>query len=163
MKAHPGTIKGAEYCFMERTKRARMAFLVYLATEVKGNLNTPFPFTSHKDFSYTGNFLLQEYSWQSTFFHDKTNETMIICSWFRNIVISQTDITMHEALFWGNSVGSLGCCLFGSFKRATSFKFSPVSFIITEFFPYLRYFNLPRYWRMQCLSLHLWYKCYLSE
>ena len=61
-KAHSGTIKGAEYCFLERTKRARIAFLVYLATELKGNLNTPFPFTSHTDFSYTRNFLFQEYS-----------------------------------------------------------------------------------------------------
>ena len=70
-KAHSGTIKGAEYCFLERTKRARMAFLVYLATELKGNLNTRFPFTSHTDFSYTRNFLFQEYSWQSTFFMTK--------------------------------------------------------------------------------------------
>ena len=31
-------------------------------------------------------------------------------------------------------MGSLGCCLLGSFKRATSFKFSPVSFIIIESF-----------------------------
>ena len=27
-------------------------------------------------------------------------------------------------------MGSLGCCLHGSFKQVTSFKFSPVSFII---------------------------------
>ena len=31
-------------------------------------------------------------------------------------------------------MGSLGCCLLDSFKRATSFKFSPVSFIIIESF-----------------------------
>ena len=31
-------------------------------------------------------------------------------------------------------MGSLRCCLLGSFKRATSFKFSPVSFIIIESF-----------------------------
>ena len=87
-KAHQGTVKGAEYCFMERTKRARMAFLVYLATEVKGTLNTPFPLISHTDFSYTRNFVLQEYSWKTFyFFHDKTNEAMIVCSWFKNIVI----------------------------------------------------------------------------
>ena len=70
-KAHQGTVKGTEYCFIERTKRARMAFLVYLATELEGNLNTSFPLTSHTDFSYTPNFLLQEYSWQSTFFITK--------------------------------------------------------------------------------------------
>ena len=85
-KAHQGTVKGAEYCFMERTKRARMAFLVYLATEVKGNLNTPFPLTSHTDFSYTRNFVTRV-QLKKYFFHDKTNETMIVCSWFRNIVI----------------------------------------------------------------------------
>ena len=48
-----------------------MAFLVYLATDVKGTLNTPFPLTSHTDFSYTRNFVLQEYSWKSTFFMTK--------------------------------------------------------------------------------------------
>ena len=48
-----------------------MAFLVYLATKVKGNLNIPFPLTSHTDFRYTRNFLLQEYNWQSTFFMTK--------------------------------------------------------------------------------------------
>ena len=48
-----------------------MAFLVYLATEVKGTLNTPFPLISHTDFSYTRNFVLQEYSWKSTFFMTK--------------------------------------------------------------------------------------------
>ena len=31
-------------------------------------------------------------------------------------------------------MGSLGCCLLDSFKRATSFKFSPVSFIIVQSF-----------------------------
>ena len=85
-KAHPGTIKGVEYCFMERTKRARMTFLVYLATEVKGSLNNPFPLISHTDFSYT-QFFVRRVQLTKYFFHDKTNETMIICSWFRNILI----------------------------------------------------------------------------
>ena len=118
---------------MERTKRARMTFLVYLATEVKGSLNNPFPLISHTDFSYT-QFFVRRVQLTKYFFHDKTNETMIICSWFRNILIRRLTWLCIRRFFWDNSEGSLRCCLLGTFKRATSLKFSPVSFIIIQSF-----------------------------
>ena len=71
-----------------------MAFLVYLATEVKGTLNTPFLLISHTDFSYTRNFVLQEYSWKVLFsWQDKWNNDCLFL--VQKYCDSQTDMSMH--------------------------------------------------------------------
>ena len=111
-----------------------MAFLVYLTTEVKGNLNTPFPLISHTDVSYTRNFLLQEYSWQSTFFMTKQMKQGLFALgleilWFTEYHDYALGVVLRQ--FSGIQ---LGCCLLGTFKQATSFKFSPVSFITIQSF-----------------------------